>query len=50
MPADRAGSGKTGLFGEVALGDLGVDDGAGKSGHVLDFLEPYNSAIHGGIP
>ena len=46
MPADRAGPGQADLFGEMALGNLGVDGGTGQARHALDFLEPYNSASH----
>ena len=50
MPADGAGSGQLDLFREVAFGHLGIDSGAGESGHSLDILQPYNPVIHGYVP
>ena len=47
MPVNRACTSPLDLFGEIALGDPGVNRGAGESGHALDILQSYNPVVHG---
>ena len=50
MPADRPGTGQFDLLREVAPGNLGIDGGAGESGHTLDLLQSYNPVVHRWVP